>query len=406
MNPTGSGPQGTFGVDAQNFSSPHRSTDDPTTSIKKCIEFFLNLKNRHGNTKLSSVFEEIEQQALQLERKFLQYKSSIETKELLCASLEQQVRLKDRQIAQAKHELDSVKVQKFDAFSSQMNVAAKTSHTPGMPACRSYAQCVSQSDAIPPVKTNHVVIIQPKSDSNVRDGNATLQMFKATVKHKILKDEKIGIKKKKLTSKNRLVVSCGSDRECEALCKAMAQNEYLVANVPKKKKPLVQILGVDQEVERGEVFQYMISQNPVLQEFSDCHFETKFDKTDRLGSKFVVAEVDPKLYKKLMQMKSVFIGLSLCPVKTRINVTRCYKCNFFGHVKAKCTNVAMCVVCGGPHENNKCTHTVRCSNCAWVNRKREQRGWEQISCDHRADDKNCPQYLRMCKIVESQYDFG
>ena len=151
----------------------------------------------------------------------------------------------------------------------------------------------------------------------------------------------------------------------------------------------------------------MITSQNDLEEYSECKFDVKFEKVDRFGSKFVVAEVDPKLYKKLVSLGRVCIGCSSCPVKGHIRVLRCFKCNRFGHCKRECRNEMTCTVCAGPHDTKTCTeHGVKCTNCSWVNEKRRQRKQDPIDTGHRADSHGCPQYIRMRHIVENQYDFG
>src|SRR5690606_35564204 len=109
----------------------------------------------------------------------------------------------------------------------------------------------------------------------------------------------------------------------------------------------------------------------------------------------------------LMEVKKVCVGYSSCPMKDRIRVMRCYKCNRFGHCQRECRNGLSCAACAGPHDTKSCTvRDVKCSNCEWVNEKRRQRKQEPIDANHRADNKNCPQYIRMQRIVENQFDFG
>ena len=140
---------------------------------------------------------------------------------------------------------------------------------------------------------------------------------------------------------------------------------------------------------------------------SESIFTVKFEKIDRMGTKFAVAEVDSKLFRKLMELKKVCIGYSSCPVKSRIRVVRCFKCNRFGHCQRDCRNDTTCASCSGPHDTKNCHESgLNCSNCTWVNEKRKGRKQEPIDSNHRADHHECPQYIRMLRIVESQYDFG
>ena len=275
-----------------------------------------------------------------------------------------------------------------------------------MSTTRSYAQAAS-APSRKPVKTNHVVIVQPKE--SLRKQNVDVEMleeFQQALMPNVLKNEKICIHNKKVT-RNRMVVSCASEQQCKAVCSALDGNLIIEASMPKRKNPLVQILGVDPIVDKKDIFDLILSQNAGFDGFSGANFLPKFEKTDKVGTKFVVAEVEPRLYFKLIESKRVCVGYSSCLVKGHIRVIRCFKCNRFGHFQRECRNEATCAECAGSHETKCCDkQEQKCSNCQWVNGKRTERKEKLIDIAHCADDPECPQYRRMLRIVENRYDFG
>lgn len=379
---------------------------------KEAIEAFpavlQEIAGRHGNTKLSTLSSDLSFLATKIECAFLEFYNGGNQQII---NTEAKLAAKENENLELKKEIDRLKVLKFDQILQNFqltNATGVTATKPGMStAFRSYAQAAKPTESgIPPVKTNHVVILEPKKGADIANSDQTFKLFKLTVEPKILHQDKIAIKSKKFTSKSRVVLTCGSKQQCDALCKAMASNQVIQASVPKKKNPQVQILGIDEQISKEEVFGMIISQNG-LDDLAECKFEPKFEKIDRLGTKFVVAEVEPKLYQKLVALKKVCLGYSLCPVKDRIRVMRCYKCNRYGHCQRECRNETACAACAGPHDTKNCTGGgVQCCNCKWVNEKRIQRKQEPIDANHRADDPNCAQYQRMRHIVENQFDFG
>lgn len=390
-------------------------TNPHAKKIRDVVNWFIELSKKHGNTKISTWNKEIETCANGLYDEFLLYAK--EKNDAITTLKEKH----QQEITDLKQTLESVKAQKFDEITELFSKQAVkppnrgTAPKPGMSTNRSYAQAASGSESVSaskPVKTNHVVVIKPKDtmEDTVGNSDVTYKVFKSTVSHQTLIEKKIQIKSRKLTSKKRVVLSCGSEDQCKALCGLLAQNSVIQATVPQKKNPQIQILGVETTISKEEIFSAIISQNgDDLEEFSNCKFEIKFEKADRRGTKFVVAEVEPKLFKKLMELRRVCLGYSSCPIKDRIRVMRCYKCNQFGHGQNVCRNESICAACAGPHETKACTETgagVNCSNCKWVNEQRTKRHQALIDANHRADDHACPQYQRMARIVENQFDFG
>jgi hypothetical protein len=52
------------------------------------------------------------------------------------------------------------------------------------------------------------------------------------------------------------------------------------------------------------------------------------------------------------------------PYKPLLPISRCYKCQQYGHTLQNCTNEAKCYKCGQLHPYNpNCTNSIKCANC-------------------------------------------
>ena len=65
--------------------------------------------------------------------------------------------------------------------------------------------------------------------------------------------------------------------------------------------------------------------------------------------------------------------------------TRCFNCNCFGHIAARCKNKTSCGKCTGDHKTSDCTSSVKkCQNC---------------NGSHFSFDKNCQTYTDLLKKI-------
>src|SRR5699024_5539618 len=226
---------------------------------------------------------------------FVTFKHDYDSNRVVREIMEKTVDCQKIEKQNLKYEISKIKTIKFDEImNSTFRYATITKPTmSSMSATRSYEKKEASGIAVtndirPAVKTNHVVIIEPKEGgAAVSNSVKTFQIFKTTVNYKQLKDAKITIKSKKMTSHNRVVLSCDSESQCQALCRAMADNNVIKASIPKKRNPKVQILGIDESVPKEEVFNLILSQNQGFENFAQCKFNVKFEQIDRYRTKFV-----------------------------------------------------------------------------------------------------------------------
>jgi hypothetical protein len=98
-----------------------------------------------------------------------------------------------------------------------------------------------------------------------------------------------------------------------------------------------------------------------------------------------VIEVPAQIRKALITKERVFINWSSCPVKDFTLVTRCFKCQQYGHAAKSCRAEAnTCGHCGEVgHAVNECTKSAeapKCATCMYFKKP----------SNHNTGDVNCP----------------
>ncbi len=101
--------------------------------------------------------------------------------------------------------------------------------------------------------------------------------------------------------------------------------------------------------------------------FGICNI-IKFKSNNNNGSRppFVKATLNSKAAEKeILEKGRVKIGYMSYKVEKFIKQPiQCYKCNKFGHLAKKCSNVQVCSKCSGDHSHNECVaQQLKCSNC-------------------------------------------
>lgn len=97
-----------------------------------------------------------------------------------------------------------------------------------------------------------------------------------------------------------------------------------------------------------------------------------------------VIEVPAEVRKALIINDRVFINWSSCPVRDFTLVTRCYKCQQYGHAAKTCRGVnTICGHCGEAHEIKDCPKKVEPPKCATCLQFKKP-------SNHKTGDPDCP----------------
>lgn len=112
--------------------------------------------------------------------------------------------------------------------------------------------------------------------------------------------------------------------------------------------------------------------------------------------------VDFDTFKNILQKGKLRVQWNQCRVYENVNVTRCFKCNVYGHHADKCEKVDhTCPRCAGPHEIKNCTATnteEKCSNCILANTNQ----CLNLNVNHSVWSYSCPVLQRRLETVKKR----
>ncbi|KAF6197393.1 hypothetical protein GE061_020251 [Apolygus lucorum] len=113
-----------------------------------------------------------------------------------------------------------------------------------------------------------------------------------------------------------------------------------------------------------------------------------------------VVQVSPVMRKHLLDIGRVKLIWFSCRIQDNINVSRCYKCQLYGHVSSVCRNKQICGWCAGlDHAFRDCPNrqkTPCCVNCKAA----------LMECSHDAGSSGCPSLKKAIQQYVRATDYG
>lgn len=98
-------------------------------------------------------------------------------------------------------------------------------------------------------------------------------------------------------------------------------------------------------------------------------------------------DVDRESKDLLLEKKRICIDYERYRVVEFVSITRCFKCQKFGHLANRCDGEIHCQKCAGSHNIKECKSTIEsCSNCYFEQSEEETH--------HRADSTQCPIFIK------------
>lgn len=276
-------------------------------------------------------------------------------------------------------------------------------------------ECITESTKPSPVavsfadilKKNTTRYVQPSNLSSVAiyptDKQQSSEETKSLVQ-KIIKPEEMKLHVRGLRKiKNGGVVISTDSKEDVLKLKQSVQltTSGLTVDEPQKRKPRIVVVGVPGAMQEAEVFKCIFQQNladkvldMTLDKFlASIKLSHKSGKKDADTCNYII-EVPALIRKALITSDRVFVNWSSCPVRDFTLVTRCYKCQQYGHAAKTCKMESnTCGHCGNVgHTIQDCPKKAdppKCATCLHYKKP----------CDHATGDAECPAK----KLAEKRY---
>lgn len=213
--------------------------------------------------------------------------------------------------------------------------------------------------------------------------------------------------------KGGILINCENNDSLDKLKRAVKDKfgDRLSVSVPNKFNPRILLSNVTKDLNctNQQLVEDIKMNNPELQEILSEDSIKVVTKLTRKFSQSIVLEVSPALRNKIISTGFLYIKWQRCTVADYYNVTRCFRCSRYGHVRKDCKQPnPTCKTCGGDHESQECNNSQqsRCINCCNFNARKKGNGID-VSVDHVASDYNsCYYYKYQLDILKSKISYG
>ncbi|KAI4474760.1 hypothetical protein M0802_015461 [Mischocyttarus mexicanus] len=259
---------------------------------------------------------------------------------------------------------------------------------------------ITEEQKVP--RGRHVVAVYPKEVSKAVDSSETKAVVMNTIAPAKERLQICGVRS--IRNKGILIETRTKEDLERVLNSGKLGAAGLKVEIPSKKRPLLIIYGVQREAKDKELISAIKKQN--LESFTGSMQPEDIAISHRTGDRNrdtanVVIQVSPQIREFLLRNERIYIGWESLRIKDYLIVSRCFKCQAFGHVakycKAKHDTCGHCAMDGHVFKDcPKKNQSPACANC-------KKAGKDSKHCS-RANE--CPAYRRALANLMSRTDYG
>ncbi|KAL0809628.1 hypothetical protein ABMA28_011882 [Loxostege sticticalis] len=272
------------------------------------------------------------------------------------------------------------------------------------PVAASFADMVkkSASNFVQPSPVNSVAIYPT---DRLQSSDETKTLVQKIIQPDQMKLHVRGVRK---TKNGGVIISTDTKDDIQKLKQSVQlTTSGLTVDEPHKRKPRIVVIGVPSSMQEKEVFHCIYQQNladklegSTLETFlSSIKLSHKSGKKDAETCNYII-EVSADVRKALISKDRVFVNWSSCPVRDFTLVTRCFKCQQYGHAAKTCREEAnTCGHCGElGHLMKECPKKAEPPKCATCVRFKKP-------CNHKTGDAVCPAKIMAEKRYINSIDY-